>query len=336
MNLPVPVRWLLWPLSLVYGAVVRIRAWMYARGWLKQKRLKAPVISVGNLTVGGTGKTPMVIWLAEKFLREGKRVAILSRGYRGTNGTSDEIELMRFRLQDRVIFGVGKDRFAEGSRIESHEPVDLFLLDDGFQHLPLARDVDIVLIDASRPLHKEFLLPAGSKREPNSALYRADVALFTRVESEPFVMWAIQEFPQFPIFPSITKLLGFYRFGASGRETVESMENISGPSFAFCGIGNPASFFSDLERWNVRVSGKKVFRDHHRYSSADLVSLAQQALRSGAKSLVTTEKDAKNLSEAKLPELPIYCCQIAADIPDEKQFLAVIDAKLSSRKGCAA
>jgi tetraacyldisaccharide 4'-kinase len=105
---------LLWPLSLLYGAVVRARLWLYANGWLKQKRLKGTVISVGNLTVGGTGKTPMVIWLAEKFLAEGKRVAILSRGYRGTDGTSDEIELMKFRLQGRVTFGVGENRFAEG------------------------------------------------------------------------------------------------------------------------------------------------------------------------------------------------------------------------------
>ncbi len=102
MKLPLLVRILLWPLSVLYGGYVRMRAWLYANGWLKQKHLRAKVISVGNLTVGGTGKTPMVLWLAEKFLAEGKRVAILSRGYRGTGGTSDEIELMKHRLQDRV------------------------------------------------------------------------------------------------------------------------------------------------------------------------------------------------------------------------------------------
>src|SRR5690349_19072661 len=134
MNLRAFLRLALWPFSLLYGLIVLARAWLYKAGWLKQKRLKATVISVGNLTVGGTGKTPMVIWLAEKFLSEGKRVAILSRGYRGSNGTSDEIELMKFRLQDRVAFGVGKDRFAEGRRIESQQPIDIFLLDDGFQH----------------------------------------------------------------------------------------------------------------------------------------------------------------------------------------------------------
>src|SRR5271168_1660357 len=117
MNLPVALRLLLWPLSVVYGAMVRVRAGLYARGWFAAKRLKGAVISVGNLTVGGTGKTPMVIWLAERFLARGKRVAILSRGYRGANGTSDEIELMKARLGERVVFGVGKDRFAEGRKI---------------------------------------------------------------------------------------------------------------------------------------------------------------------------------------------------------------------------
>src|SRR5271165_4667045 len=102
MKLPLLARILLWPLSVLYGGYVRTRARLYANGWLKQKHLRAKVISVGNLTVGGTGKTPMVLWLAEKFLAEGKRVAILSRGYRGAGGTSDEIELMKHRLQKTV------------------------------------------------------------------------------------------------------------------------------------------------------------------------------------------------------------------------------------------
>src|SRR5216684_6771990 len=155
MDFSPAIRLLLWPLAFLYGAYARLRAWLYARGWLKQKRLKGMVISIGNLTVGGTGKTPMVIWLTKKLLAQGKRVAILSRGYRSANGTSDEIELVKFRLQGRVLFGVGKNRFAEGHRLESQQPIDVFLLDDGFQHLQLARDLDILLMDASRPLAGE-------------------------------------------------------------------------------------------------------------------------------------------------------------------------------------
>src|SRR5258708_30511588 len=112
------LRILLWPLSVLYGAGVRARVWLYAHGWLKQKRLKAKVISVGNLTVGGTGQTPMVIGLAEKFLADGKRVAILSRGYRGINGTSDEIELMKSRLQNPALFGFAGDPFIHRHLLE--------------------------------------------------------------------------------------------------------------------------------------------------------------------------------------------------------------------------
>ncbi len=198
MNVPPPLRGLLWPLSLLYGAGVRARVWLYANGWLKQKRLNATVISVGNLTVGGTGKTPMVIWLAEKFLADGKRVAILSRGYRGANGTSDEIELMKFRLQGRVSFGVGKNRFAEGLRLESRQSIDVFLLDDGFQHLQLARDLNILLMDASRPLAGEFLLPAGRLREPIAAMSRANLIIFTRAEMGSGTLEAIAKLDRSP------------------------------------------------------------------------------------------------------------------------------------------
>src|SRR5437879_5041857 len=166
MNLPRVVRICLWPLSKLYGLYVRLRRAFYARGWLKAKRLRAKVISVGNLTVGGTGKTPMVLWLAEKFLTEGKNVAILSRGYRGTDGSSDEIELLKRRLGDKVLFGVGPNRFASGGRLESANAIDVFLLDDGFQHLQLARDLDIVMLGGSRRRKQQWLLPAGPLGEP--------------------------------------------------------------------------------------------------------------------------------------------------------------------------
>src|SRR5713101_198498 len=209
MNLPRLARLLLLPLSVVYGAYMRVRAWLYASGLLKQKRLRGIVISAGNLTVGGTGKTPMVLWLAERFLAEGKRVAILSRGYRGSGGTSDEIELMKSRLQNRVTFGVGKNRFAEGRRIESLQPIDIFLLDDGFQHLQLARDVDIVLVDRTQPVHREKLLPAGRLREPHTALNRAGLVVFTRTDGAKPAVQAIQRVSKFPIFPATTRLMGF-------------------------------------------------------------------------------------------------------------------------------
>lgn len=336
MSLSPLLRMLLWPLSLPYGAVVRARAWLYAYGWLKQKRLKGMVISVGNLTLGGTGKTPMVIWLAEKFLEEGKRVAILSRGYRGANGTSDEIELMKSRLQNRVSFGVGKNRFAEGRRLESQQAIDVFLLDDGFQHLQLARDINILLVDASRPLHSEFLLPRGRLREPLSAIHRADLVVFTRVNDQLWLKRAIQEFPEFPIFPATTRLVRYRRLSKALDAIASDLELPPQPVFAFCGVGNPDAFFTDVDRWGSRVVGRSIHRDHHFYSQRDLRRLEAAAKSAGARALLTTEKDARNLGDLTTASLPVYYCEIEIKIGDTEEFQKTLWRKLEERKGIAA
>jgi len=331
MKLPLVVRILLWPLSIIYAGGAWLRAWSYARGWLRQERLNGVVISVGNLTVGGTGKTPMVIWLAEKLLAEGKRVAVLSRGYRGNGKTSDEIELMKDRLQGGVLFGVGKDRYAEGKRLESAE-IDVFLLDDGFQYLRLARDVDIVLIDSTRPLRQESILPAGRLREPRSALHRADLVVFTRTEQSTLTVGAIQKFPRMPIYPSMIKLLGFRDHGQDATLHAACPD----PVFAFAGVGNPEAFFADLEGWGVRVLGRKAFRDHHRYTKQDLQELAAVAQSLGAKRLMTTEKDVQNIDAVLLPGMPVLMAVIAMDIADEDRFLRDLQQRLALGRGVAA
>lgn len=326
-------RIILWPLSLVYGVVVLARVRAYARGQLKPNRLRGAVVSVGNLTVGGVGKTPMVLWLAEKFLAEGKRVAILSRGYRGTDGTSDEVELFRHRLADRVRFGVGADRFASGSALEASQPVDIFLLDDGFQHFQLARDVNILLMDASRSLTNEDLLPAGSLREPLSAMTRADILIFTRAETQPGVTAAVTHLSSYPIFAASTKLLGFRRFGDASVNLQSTQQIGSGPFLAFCGIGNPQAFFRDLENWQVPVAAEKAFRDHHRYTASDIRAIARAAESAGVRALVTTEKDAKNLAAATFDKFPVYIAVIDIEIAQENDLLSLIRAKLAARAG---
>ena len=335
MNVSPLVRMLLWPLSLLYGAIVRLRIWLYAKGLLKQKRLKSPVVSVGNLTVGGTGKTPMVIWLAKQFLAEGKRVAILSRGYRGTNGTSDEIELMKFRLQGRAAFGVGKDRFTEGQRIESQQPVDVFLLDDGFQYLQLARDLDILLMDASRGLAGELLLPAGRLREPLSAMSRANILVFTRTENMPGTVDAIQRLNQYPVFAAATQLVGFRRLG--GEITLLSSSEIgAGPFFAFCGLGNPDAFFRDLRNWGVAVCEQIAFPDHHRYTEEDVLQIQLEAKRAGANAFVTTEKDEQNLSGMRFEHQPVYVSVIDLVVSPESDFKNALNQTLRQGTGAAA
>jgi len=333
MNFPLLVRVLLWPLSVVYGGYVRMRTWLYEQGWLKQRRLRSKVISVGNLTVGGTGKTPMVLWLAGKFLAEGKRVAILSRGYRGSGGTSDEIQLMKHRLQGRVTFGVGKDRFAEGRRIERQQSIDVFILDDGFQHLPLARDLDIVMLDGSHKLKDQWLLPAGVLREPISACRRADILVVTRKTERPDI--EAGDAHKYSIFYAQTRLLGFHRYG--DRSKIQYLSEIGhGPFFAFCGIGNPQAFFNDLNRWEVPVAGESIFRDHHPYTAADLRRLENAAQSAGAIAFVTTEKDAENLGGIEAPALPIFVAVIDFILTAESEFLAALERKLQSPHGALA
>jgi tetraacyldisaccharide 4'-kinase len=335
MNVPPLLRKLLWPLSVLYGAGVRARVWLYANRWFEQKRLNATVISIGNLTVGGTGKTPMVIWLAEKFLADKKRVAILSLGYRGANGTSDEIELMKFRLQGRVCFGVGKNRFAEGRRIESRQSIDVFLLDDGFQHLELARDLDILLMDASRPLAGESLLPAGRLREPLAAMSRANLIIFTRAETASGTLEAIGKLHQYPVFAASTRLLGFRRFGGES-DLLGANEIGAGPFFAFCGLGNPEAFFRDLGNWGLAVSGQAIFPDHHRYTQREIVAVQHAGKRASAKAFVTTEKDAQNLDGLKFEESPLYVAVIDVVVTPEADFRKVLDQTLATSAGAAA
>jgi tetraacyldisaccharide 4'-kinase len=332
MTMPPLLRLLFWPLSVVYGAVTRGRAWLYAQGFFKQQSLDRPVISVGNLTVGGTGKTPMVIWLAERLLAEGKRVGILSRGYKGIGGNSDEIDLMKFRLQDRPLFGVGADRYLQGKKLEAS--VDVFLLDDGFQHLQLARDVNILLIDAAQPLARQTMLPTGRLREPLSAMVRADLLVFTRAETVPGTGAAIDKFQEYPVFSAATRLLGFRRFGA-GVETLRPEEIGAGPFYAFCGIGNPCAFFQDLKNWNVPLASQCEFADHHRYDARDAAELEAAARTARATALLTTEKDAQNLAGIQFAEFPVYIVVIDLLISKEPSLLALINEKLEARKFAA-
>lgn len=330
MSMHFALRILLWPASILYGFIVRIRIWLYSQGLLKQQRLNAAVISVGNLTVGGTGKTPLVIWLADKLLAQGQRVAILSRGYRGSGGTSDEIELMRSRLQNRVAFGVGKNRFEQGRLLETRQAIDVFLLDDGFQHLQLARDVDVVLIDASRSVGKQTLLPAGLMREPISSLARAGIVLFTRIETQAGATEAIQRLSGLPVFAATTGLLGFRRIGGDGA-LLSSHEIGPGPLFAFCGIGNPQAFISDLVRWGLPRPLHMFFADHHRYTLDDVRAIEQAAAEAGANALLTTEKDSWNLAGVKFANLPVYVSVIDLQIAGESEFLAAITRVLQTR-----
>jgi tetraacyldisaccharide 4'-kinase len=322
----------LWPMAVAYGAAMRLRVLLYRRGILRTRRLDGVVISVGNLTTGGTGKTPMVLWLAERLAAEGHRPAILTRGYRGKapgdgNGPplADEVSLLQRRLGDRADFGVGKDRYATGRRLEQ-KGSRWFILDDGFQHLALGRDADILLLDASDPFGAGRLLPAGRLREPRSALTRAGIVVITRADRAPAVEAIVRRFSQAKVFYAHTELESV----VEAREmavTLAETDRARMKFLAFCGIGNPGAFFYDLRRWGFSVVAEHAFRDHHRYTPRDMARLEQAAAGAGADAMVCTEKDVFNLRDAPPGRVPRYACRIRLALSDGEAFWhAVMEA----------
>jgi len=358
VNLHPIARALFWPASVLFGGAARLRAWFYLRGIFRQRRLRGVVISAGNLTVGGTGKTPMVIWLAERLQAEGKRAGILLRGYggpaiagrRARPETSDEVCLLRERL--RIPLGIGRDRYREGLSL-AREGVEWFLLDDGFQHLQLARDADILLVDATDPFGGGHLLPAGRLREPRSAAARADLVVITRSDHAPAVETILRRYASAPVFYAQTRLEGVYEVrqapsgagppayapqgaAAAGRPTQAGREDWAQRRlFAFCGVGNPAAFFEDLRRWGFDIAGKAAYPDHHLYDERDAEELERRARAVGASALLCTEKDVPNLARARIggPHmLPVGYCRIALEILDGEGFWKALHAAVERKQ----
>lgn len=333
------LRVLLWPAAGLFEGLVLLRSRLYGEEVLRRKRLGGRVISVGNLTVGGTGKTPMVLWLAERLRAEGKGVGILTRGYRGAEqsdargtGLSDEVALLRARLGGRVQFGIGADRYAKGVMLERHG-VEWFVLDDGFQHLQLGRDADVVLIDATDPFGGGHLLPVGRLREPKSALARADVVVVTRSEHAPAVEAVVRRYTEAPIFYAQTQLKTLFSLAGDRTEPEPARGDWQGLRFfAFCAIGNPAAFFDDLRRWGINAVGTASYRDHHRYSQSDADDLERQANAAGAGTLICTEKDVFNLRHVGFSTRPLYYCQIALGILNEEGFWRAVLATVERNR----
>jgi tetraacyldisaccharide 4'-kinase len=331
---------MLWPLALPYGAAVHLRARAYKKGILRQRHLAGKVISVGNLTVGGTGKTPMVLWIAGRLAAEGKSVGILTRGYRGrshvlkgndsANCASDEVQLLKARLGDRVAFGVGADRFARGREL-IQRGVNWFVLDDGFQHLQLARNVDIVLLDAKDPFGGGRLLPAGRLRESRTALRRADIIVITRSRHAPGLEAAIRRDSEAPVFYTHTKLDSVHVLGG-GYPDEENRKAQAQRHFAFCGIGNPSAFIADLQDWGFQVAGQRFFPDHHRYTQQDVEKIETEARQTGAEAILCTEKDVFNLGGVKWGAFDVSYCRISMQINGEDAFWRVLKARAEAKE----
>jgi tetraacyldisaccharide 4'-kinase len=308
-----------------FRLAVQIRDRLYRSGILRARRLDLPVISIGNLTVGGTGKTPLTILLAETFHADGYKPVILSRGYRRkSKGTvivsrgegplvswqdaGDEPYLMARRLVGKAAVVVGESRYAAGVVAQEEHLGDLFLLDDGFQHRQLHRDVDIVTLDPAEWLGTETLLPMGRWREPKSAITRAHAACVQDIPEVPSLTLPI---PQFKVTNVVS---GIYFRGEKIR-----LEELRGKSItAFAGIAKPERFFKTLDGLGLEINQRVSFPDHHSFSDADLRGLHGDVR-------LTTEKDAVRLEGRS----DFFTLRVSANIAELEALKALILVRMS-------
>jgi tetraacyldisaccharide 4'-kinase len=298
-----------WP----YRLGVNCRNACYARGWKSIHRAGVPVVSVGNLSLGGTGKTPLVEYVAGVYRKLGIRVAVLSRGYGAQGGRNDEAMVLEENLPD-VPHLQDPDRVRAAGRAREELESELLVLDDGFQHRRLHRDLDIAAIDATRPPAEDYLFPRGTLREPAGGLGRAGAIVVTRSNQVPgrelaaLHGWLERRVPGKPVAETEhrpTELLG-------GNEP-EPLEKMAGRAVGgFCGIGNPAAFRRTLEGLGARVIEFRSFADHHAYTRADIDDLARWAgaLPSDAL-LATTQKDWVKIRIGELAGRPLRAVRIA-------------------------
>jgi len=329
---------LLFPLtlaSLAYGWAIRLRTLSYDLGLRRRKSLPCPVISVGNITVGGTGKTPLVMTLAKGLLERGIPLAILSRGYKGKASSEpvvsdgkkmllslkesgDEPFLMAQRLPEVPIL-VGKDRSRNGQIALERFAVRGILLDDGFQYLRLHRDLDILLVDSSFGFGDQHLLPRGVLREPLSHLRRAHLLLLTKVEDaeacRPLEKRLREIHPSSSIFHSHYEPVGL--IGPRGEW--EEIHVLQGKRvMALSGIADPAYFSALLKKMGAEVIREIIYPDHHRYTTQDLTSFEKNV--GGIDWIVATEKDMVKLKELHLDPFPVRALRIELRIWEREEF----------------
>lgn len=314
-----------------------------------------PVISVGNITAGGTGKTPMVRYVCEYLEQKEFQPAILSRGYKAAYNaqpivvsgkgqilvtpkvSGDEPYLLAKGL-DKTSVIIGRNRAVSGKLAVSELQSDILVLDDGFQHRRLARDLDIVLIDAVQPFGYEHVLPRGLLREPMESLKRAQVIVLTKTDLVPKdILFGIKNriktmVPYLPIFETIHKPLAVQtidQWERSSEDFVDSEEVKKHKLLAMSGIGNPESFKATLDGLGFNTIESMDFGDHHDYTTDDLIKLWTKIFGLGATAVITTEKDAVKLSQ--LPairdfKLPIYVLPVGIEFTsNEQEFLEIID-----------
>jgi tetraacyldisaccharide 4'-kinase len=319
----------------LYGKVADLRNSMYDRGTLKSFDLGVRTISVGNISSGGTGKTPLVVYVAKLLADNGEKVCILTRGYGRRNenarvlvsddaavlvdaetGGDEPVELAE-KLLGRALVVADANRVAAARWVKGEFDITTFVLDDGFQHRRVKRDLDIVCIDATDPFGNRSIL-----REPISGLSRANAMVITRANLAKNVIEVRaqlkQNNEQAQIFTALSRIVNLLPINLHDQKLGEPKM-----SFAFCGIGNPDAFFEMLRRNNIELAGTRAFQDHHRYTQKDINDLVIAASSSGADALLTTAKDAVKLKDLKFT-LPCFVAEIETVIDAADEFSQLV------------
>ncbi|MFA5059803.1 MAG: tetraacyldisaccharide 4'-kinase [Candidatus Omnitrophota bacterium] len=300
-----PVKLLLGILSVFYFCAVRVILVLYRFGILKQRVLPKPVISIGNMTLGGTGKTPLVEFVARALRDKGVKSAVLIRGYMDKNSAglsnntaSDEAVLLKELLKDIPVF-VGADRFRSGQEALKNNSIDVFLLDDGFQHWKLKRDLDIVAIDASRPFGNGFLIPRGILREPLSSLSRAGIFIITKSDLDYSNLEKIYNClrkinPKAIVAESIHKPIAFINLSKSNSSVgLSALKSKS--ACLLCSIADPNAFKQTVLNLGVNLRKEFTFIDHYIYRKNDVMSVVEFCKQNKIESVISTQKDAVKL-----------------------------------------
>ena len=287
------LRWLLRGISIMYKSVIAVRNFGYDKGLLKSYRAEVPVISVGNITTGGTGKTPLVIRLCNLLAEKSLKCVILTRGYRaGQEKLTDEPAILIKSCPDAKVV-VNPDRVAAAKALTDSD-ADVIILDDGFQHRRLRRDIDIITIDATCPFGYGRMLPAGLLRETPQAMKRADAVVITRCERLSDESQKLLEERIRKIAPDIIMAKAIHKNSAPRtiKDRVIDIDEIEGKNaFAFCGIGNPDAFLANISEIGVELVGWRIFNDHHGYSEQDIKDIHGQAGSLKTDIILTTRKD---------------------------------------------
>jgi len=311
-----------------YSVGVRVRNTLFDWGWKKSHKVGVPVICVGNLTLGGTGKTPCVEWLARYLSEQGYSSTILSRGYGSVQGRNDEALVLEENLPD-VPHLQGRDRVQIATTaIDELEP-EVLILDDGFQHRRLQRDLDIVLLDGSDAWGRNRLFPHGFLREPRKGIRRAGIVIVTRAN-------VLDSVRKTKLENEIRKLNSHCVIGFAEHRPMEllregtdqKIELVKGKKVAaFCGLGNPLAFRKTLEDLGANVVAWKEYPDHHNYTKQDVTELVNWAHQSECELIVTTQKDWVKLRVDSLGEKPLYALRIGFHVIEN---LDEIEAKIMS------